>query len=784
MNPDEQLSVKECARLFVGEDKWHVRSLPGKGTGLKLADGPSGLRIEKNNALGFPESVEAIAYPCACALACTFDPQLLKKLGEHLAKECVQKRVDVLLGPGVNHKRSPLCGRDFEYFSEDPILSSDLAAAYIEGLQENGIGASLKHFAGNSRETARMVENSIIDQRTLHELYLRQFERTVRKAQPWTVMAAYNRLNGKYCTENEELLQHLLREKWGYQGIVVSDWGALSDPVRAINAGTDLEMPGGDHGTSEALLEGIEKGSLKTETLRKSSARMLELIKKCSEKKISEYDEKEHYAFAQELAERSIVLLKNEGMLPLKENEKIAVIGAFAEHPRFQGTGSSKVNCPDHDCLLDALEASGKEYSYAQGYHLLLDTEDPILSEQAVLVAKTCQKAIILAGLPDGKEAEGYDRENMRLPACQNKLIERICEVCKDVTVVLQCGAPVELPWAEKVQGIVMTYLNGCRGGEALKRILYGEADPSGKLAESFPLKETDVPCVRYFRNDIFSCEYREGIYSGYRYYTSFNKPVRYPFGHGLSYTSFAYRDLSVHKEDDHITLSLKVKNIGKQKGRETVQIYVSLPQSRIARPLRELKAFRSVELQAGEEKEITLQIALADLKYYDVLLERDELEEGIYRFEAASSSEDIRLVKELSLEGYSSPCSTLKKEYLQEEEGVVTVSDTDFAKMLGTPLVKEERTSFTRDSIIFELGSRRLGRTVHRFIDRYLKRKKLHDVSRSMVFESPLRMMLMASDRFTWKTVDIVADLFNGKSRWFLRRFFKSIRKKEKHSA
>ena len=780
MNPDEELTVKECAKLFVGADKWHVRGFPEKGVpGLKLADGPSGLRIEKSNALGFPESVEAVAYPCACALACSFDPQLMKELGKRLAEECRRYNVDILLGPGVNHKRSPLCGRNFEYFSEDPILSSELASAYIEGLQENGIGTSLKHFAGHSRETARMVENSVIDQRTLHELYLRQFERTVRKAQPWTVMAAYNRLNGKYCTENKKLLQQKLRKEWGYKGIVVSDWGALSDPVKALNAGTDLEMPGGDHGTSDALHEGISEGKLSADTLRQSSARMLALMEKCAEKKAADYDEKEHYAFAEELAERSIVLLKNEGMLPLDKEEKIAVIGAFAEHPRFQGTGSSKVNCPDHDCLLDALEADKKAYSYAQGYHLLLDTEDPLLSEQAVLMAKACRKAVIMIGLPEGKEAEGYDRENMKLPASQNRLIERICEVFENVTVVLQCGAPVEMPWAEKVQGIVMAYLSGCRGGEALKRILYGEISPSGKLAESFPLVEEDVPCVRYFRNDIFRCEYREGIYSGYRYYSSFSKPVRYPFGHGLSYTAFVYRDLQLRKEEKNVVLSLFVRNSGKRKGRETVQIYAALPQSRIARPLRELKAFRSVELDPGEEKQIEMKIALEDLKYYDVLLERYELEEGVYRFEAASSSEDIRLVRELFLPGYTFPCSTLKQAYLREEEGMVTVSDADFAAMLGTPPTTEERKRFTRDSIIFELGSKRLGRAVHRFIDRYLRRRKLHDVSRSMVFESPLRMMLMASDRFTWKTVDVIADLFNGHLLGFFRRLLKSIKGK-----
>lgn len=781
MKPNKKLTAEESAKLFVGEDKWHIRGLPEKDIpSLRMADGPSGLRIEKSNALGFPESVEAIAYPCACALACSFDPELMKKLGNMLAEECKRYGVDILLGPGVNHKRSPLCGRNFEYFSEDPILSSDLAAAYIEGLQEKGIGASLKHFAGNSRETARMVENSVIDMRTLQEIYLRQFERTVRKTQPWTVMAAYNRLNGSYCTENSALLKDLLRDKWGYQGIVVSDWGALSDPARAIHAGTDLEMPGGDHGTSDALLEALKKGELKEETLQESSSRMLELAEKCSHKKAAEYDEKTHFAFAGELAERSIVLLKNEGMLPLLENEKIAVIGAFAEHPRFQGTGSSKVNCPQHDCFLDALEENELPYVYAQGYHLLIDQENPLLSEEALRIARERRKTIVFAGLPDGKEAEGYDRENMRLPNCQNRLIEKLCEVSDEVTVVLQCGAPVEMPWADKVQGIVMTYLSGCRGGGALERILYGKVSPSGKLAESFPLKEEDVPCIRYFRDDIFTCTYREGIYSGYRYYSSFAKPVRFPFGHGLSYTEFRYQDLRLEKEKDAVLLSLKVQNCGSREGREIVQIYVSLPESRIARPLRELKAFASVELLPGETKEVTLRISLEDLKYYDVLLERYELEDGLYRFEAAASSEDIRLSSDIRIAGYTNPCSTLKKEYLQEEEGMVLVSDADYSKMLGAPLQKEERKRFTRDSIVFELGSKRLGRRVHYYIDRYLRRKKLHDVSRSMVFESPLRMILMASDRFTWKTVDVIADLFNGHFLGIIRRLLRSLKKKD----
>ncbi|MBQ2690415.1 MAG: glycoside hydrolase family 3 C-terminal domain-containing protein, partial [Solobacterium sp.] len=565
--------------------------------------------------------------------------------------------VDLLLGPGINHKRSPRCGRNFEYFSEDPILSSELASGYIQGLQSCGIAACVKHFAANSRETGRLVQDSVVDERTLQEIYLYQFERVIRQARPWSIMAAYNQLNGAYCCENEELLKDILRKQWGYDGTVISDWGAVSDPLQSAKNGLNIEMPGPDHGTADALLEGIKQGTLSEAALRESTEYIRKLVERCSHKTDRD-PEVDHFAFAQELAERSAVLLKNEGVLPLKQ-ERIALIGAFAEKPRYQGAGSSKVHCLSVDSLKGTLEEAGLPFVYAQGYRTDSDDSDPVLIKEALEAAEQCDTVVLMLGLPDGKEAEGFDRPHLSLPENQNRLVEHILQVNRNVIVVLQCGAPVTVPWAEDVKGILLMYLSGCRGGKALKRLLYGEVNPSGKLAETFPLREEDVPCEPFYDNDLLQVQYREGIFTGYRYYSTFGKEVRWSFGYGLSYTAFRYDGFTVSTDNERLYAEVTLTNTGTCTGRETVQVYAGLPESRIARPSIELKGFTTVELSPGETRTVIVEIPLEDLKYWDVQEHSRLLETGVYTLYAASSSQDLLLKAQIALEGTAEPYST-----------------------------------------------------------------------------------------------------------------------------
>ncbi|MBR0478539.1 MAG: glycoside hydrolase family 3 C-terminal domain-containing protein, partial [Solobacterium sp.] len=589
------------------------------------------------------------------------------RFGQVLADECIRDGVDILLGPGINHKRSPRCGRNFEYFSEDPILSSELASGYIQGLQSCGIAACVKHFAANSRETGRLVQDSVVDERTLQEIYLYQFERVIRQARPWSIMAAYNQLNGAYCCENEELLKDILRKQWGYDGTVISDWGAVSDPLQSAKNGLNIEMPGPDHGTADALLEGIKQGTLSEAALRESTEYIRKLVERCSHKTDRD-PEVDHFAFAQELAERSAVLLKNEGVLPLKQ-ERIALIGAFAEKPRYQGAGSSKVHCLSVDSLKGTLEEAGLPFVYAQGYRTDSDDSDPVLIKEALEAAEQCDTVVLMLGLPDGKEAEGFDRPHLSLPENQNRLVEHILQVNRNVIVVLQCGAPVTVPWAEDVKGILLMYLSGCRGGKALKRLLYGEVNPSGKLAETFPLREEDVPCEPFYDNDLLQVQYREGIFTGYRYYSTFGKEVRWPFGYGLSYTAFRYDGFTVSTDNERLYAEVTLTNTGTCTGRETVQVYAGLPESRIARPSIELKGFTTVELSPGETRTVIVEIPLEDLKYWDVQEHSRLLETGVYTLYAASSSQDLLLKAQIALEGTAEPYSTLSMKRAETEE-------------------------------------------------------------------------------------------------------------------
>ena len=775
------LTLTEETKLFVGADPWHTYGIPDKGIpSLTMSDGPHGLRIETKSGLGFNTSKPAVCYPTASALGCTFDPELMQEFGRILAEECAAEGVDILLGPGVNHKRSPLCGRNFEYFSEDPLLTAELASGYIQGLQDNGIAACLKHFAGNSREMGRLVQDSVIDERTLYEIYLRQFEKIIRKSRPAAVMAAYNLLNGTYCCENKELLTDILRHKWGYQGVIMSDWGAVSDPVMSAVNGLDVEMPGGDHGTSLLLKNAYKNKILTDERISTHTDTMRRLAEFCSTEKKRTFRTEDHLAFAQKLAERSAVLLKNDGSLPLSKQDDLAVVGLLAKTPRYQGTGSSKVNSITHDSLCEALDEAGVKYTYAQGYHTVVDEYDPVLGEEAVRAARTHAQTVVVVGLTDGFEAEGYDRTHLDLPKAQNQLINRLLEVNTHLIIVLQCGAPVVLPWAEDVSSILCQYLSGCQGGHALYRLLYGEAVPCGKLAETFPMSLESTPGYRYYADDLLQVQYREGIFTGYRYYDTFGIPVRYPFGHGLSYTTFDYSDLKVRQDEGGIHVSLKIQNTGKYDGAEIVQLYMQMKDSRIARAKRELIGFKRQMIKAGDSAEIDVYIPFEDLSYYDIGTHERQVEEGMYTIMAGSSSEDIRLSADIAVNGCKEPVSTLSKEYIRVTAGEMEISQTDFISMLGHDLPQERAGwPFHRNTTVRELGISKAGRAVHRQIGRILNREGMEDVRSSMVFEAPLRMMLMAGKGITWQTVDEIAKLFNGHVLGSIRRIRRSLDRK-----
>ena len=763
----KQLDVKEQARAFTGKDNWTTIDDPEAGLpSIRMSDGPNGLRIEKASGLGFPESHPATLYPTASLTACSFDRNLQYELGKHLARECMENNVQVLLGPGVNHKRSPLCGRSFEYYSEDPYLSGQLGAAYVNGVQDQGVGVSVKHFAANSREYGRMVQDSIVDERALMEIYLSQFEMIVKSSHPWTMMAAYNRLNGKYCCEHKELLD--LARKWGFDGLFVSDWGAVPDPASSLAAGLNLEMPGGNHGSDEKILEGLDNGTVTEAMLEANTEALRTLVDRVSHPQVSN-ELQDRLAFAQTAAEQSAVLLKNEQILPLANTDSIALIGPFARTPRIQGTGSSKVNAKEADTIYDVMKKAHMIFSYAPGFTLSPETVDFSLEEQALALAEHCSKVVVIAGLPEGDEAEGYDRQTLSLPENQNHLIQRLAQVNRNLIVVLQCGAPVELPWINDAKAVLCMYLSGARGGQATVNLLTGSVNPSGKLAETWPMKLEDTPCYATFHNDLLQVQYRESIYTGYRYYEKANVKPLFPFGFGLSYTTFAYSNLTIDTSSDQPIVTATITNTGSLPGKEIVQCYVGKKDSRIASVVKQLKGFEKVELNPGESTTVAFRLDDRSFAYFDVNIHDWQTEAGVYQILIGSSSNDMRLEGELFRNGTLSPYSRIPLQYVQEACTTHGFTQMAFEKVLGHPIPEAEvRRPFTVNTSIQELQTTGLGRLIKKGINLFRSFVEMPGVTEGMVMEVPIRMALMGSDRVTWKTIDAIADLFNGKASIF----------------
>ncbi|WP_424448292.1 glycoside hydrolase family 3 C-terminal domain-containing protein [Microbacterium arborescens] len=659
------LTLEEKASLTSGASFWFTKPIERVGVPeLMLTDGPHGLRKQRvgGDHLGLGDSVPATCFPPAVALGSSWDPEVARRVGEAMGTEAAIEDVAVLLGPGINIKRSPLCGRNFEYLSEDPVVSGVLGTAIVSGIQSRGVGSSLKHFAANNQESDRMRVSSDIDARPLREIYLRGFQRVVEDAQPWTVMCSYNRINGVYASEDPWLLTQVLRDEWGFDGLVVSDWGAVNDRVAGLAAGLDLEMPSSDGRTDAQVVAAVRGGELDEAVVDVAAGRALELVRKASGSTAADItgplDADAHHALARDAASRSIVLLKNDGdLLPLAADTSVAVIGAFATDPRYQGAGSSQINPTRLDVALDEIRRiATAAVTAAAGFSIEADAADEQqarLRDEAVAAASAADVAVLFLGLPARLESEGFDRDDIDLPAVQRQLVDAVVEANPRTVVVLSNGGVVALPFADSVPALVEGWLLGQAGGGAIADVLYGVVSPSGKLAETIPVRIEDTPAYLDFPGEFSHVRYGEGLFVGYRWYDARRLPVAFPFGHGLSYTTFAYGDLSAQvRGDGDVEVTVEVTNTGSRAGREVVQVYTSLPAGRVQRPVRELKAFASVELDAGERRTVTLIVRRADLAYWDVRFDRWVVEGGDYVVDVAASSRDVRGTLSLPVTG------------------------------------------------------------------------------------------------------------------------------------
>lgn len=688
----EKMTLEEKASLCSGADFWHTKGIERLGIpSMMLTDGPHGLRKQPDKAdhLGLNGSLPATCFPTASALASSWDEELISRVGQCIGKEAAGEDVSVVLGPGLNIKRDPLCGRNFEYFSEDPYLAGKLAAAMVRGIQSQGVSACVKHYAVNSQETGRMGMNEVVDERALREIYLEGFRYAVTEGRPGCLMTSYNRVNGVFANENMHLLRDILRNEWGYEGMVVTDWGGNNDRVAAIKAGCSLEMPASGGITDAQIVRAVKSGELDERLLDEAVDRYLSLLYSTRPAlgKGKRFNYSLHHQTAREAAARCAVLLKNEGrILPLKKGQSVAVIGDFAALPRYQGAGSSLINPTKLDCALEALKESGLDIvGYAQGF-LRSGGKSEKLKVQALDLAEQAEVCLLFLGLDEGRETEGKDRSNMRLAENQLELLKELYSAGHKIAVVLSAGAPVELPWAEMPKAILMAYLGGQAGGGAIADLVSGKLSPSGKLAESFPLCYSDCPTAGYYPGRELSAEHRESLYVGYRYYDTAKKPVAFPFGHGLTYSRFEYSDLEVNGRE----LCFRLKNIGSVKAAETAQVYISSPDCPLFHPEKELKAFAKVELEPGEERFVRLKLDEHAFAHYSV--EKGAWLEfpGLYKIQVGASSRDIRLRKSYVIEGEKAAQQSCESLPHYRQGNVQAVPDDEFEALLGRPLPPE----------------------------------------------------------------------------------------------
>ena len=687
-----QMSLEEKCYFLSGKDFWQTRSVERLGVpNMTLSDGPHGIRKQagEGDQLGLNPSLPATCYPTAAAVANSWDVELGEEIGAHLGAEAASQGVCVVLGPGLNIKRSPFCGRNFEYFSEDPYLAGKLAASYIRGIQKNGVAACPKHFAANSQELRRMASDSVMDERTLREIYLTGFEIAVKEGHSKSIMSSYNRINGVYANENRHLLQEILRDEWGFDGFVVSDWGGSNDHVEGVRAGSHLEMPttGGD--SDLELIDAVKSGRISQELLDRRVDELLDVILSTAGAvkplEGKPFDVEKHHVMAAKASEQSIVLLKNENnLLPLKRGAKVAVIGEFAQKARYQGAGSSVVNPTRLDNAMDVIQGFGLDVAGFEAGYPRSGKGDPAMQARAVELAKKADTVLLYIGLDEISESEGLDRSHMRLPQSQIDLIEAVSKANPNVVAVMSAGSAVEMPWLPKIKALVHGYLCGQAGASSVLKVILGQVNPSGKLAESYPVKYEDVSSAPYFPAKERTAEYREGLFVGYRYFETAKTPVLFPFGFGLSYTTFEYSGLTVTEKEASFTL----KNTGGMDGAEVAQLYVSKPDGEVFRPAKELKGFAKVFLKAGESKKVTIPLDDKAFRYFNVDTNKFEVEGGAWTVLIGASCADIKLSGTVEVQGTGAKPPYDKEKFAKYFSGdIKSVSDAEFEALLGRPI-------------------------------------------------------------------------------------------------
>lgn len=779
-----KMSLSQKASLCSGRDFWHTKPIEELSVpSIMMTDGPHGLRKQKDESdhLGINESYPATCFPPAATSACSFDRELMSEMGQALAKECLEQEVSVLLGPAVNIKRSPLCGRNFEYFSEDPYLTAQMAKRYINGVQSKSVGASIKHYLANSQEKLRLVSDSVVDERALREIYLPAFEESVKQEQPWTVMCSYNKVNGTYASENKRYLTDILRYEWGFKGAVISDWGSVNNRTEGLEAGLDLEMPYSGADNDQSIVNAVKSGMLDVKLLDKSAARLVALALAGKEPGKESCDMDMHNELARRIARESAVLLKNDQILPIKKNAKVAVIGEFAKNPRYQGAGSSHVNSYKVTSVIEEFESKGINFEYAQGYDAKSDMPDMQLITEAVKAAKQSDVAILFVGLPDAYESEGYDRTHMDLPPSHTMLIESICNANKSAVAVIYTGSAVVMPWIKLVKGALLLYLTGQNNGGAVYDLLFGDYSPCGKLAETFPKALEDNPSYNWFAKKKIT-QYRESIYVGYRYYDKANRQVAFPFGHGLSYAKFDYSDITLDKvkmkDNETLTVKCKIKNSSYTEAKEIVQLYVRAPSETVYRPERELKGFEKITLKPLEEKMATFELDKRSFAYWNILIHNWHVESGIYTIEIASSSRDIRLTAQVEVigdnEAHVPDFNQKAPAYYNLSKETLNIQDDQFRAILGYEIPSEPASRpYTINSTVRDIQTSFLGRLLVKLLEGYAK-KTTKDLSKDsesmkqliegMIYDMPLRSLCtMTGGAFSKEKVDSIVTLLNG---------------------
>ena len=783
-----KMTIEEKCHLLSGRDFWQTQSVKRLGVrNITLSDGPHGIRKQEGagDQLGLNGSVPATCFPTAATMANSWDPELGEEMGKLLGEEAACQGVCVLLGPGMNIKRNPFCGRNFEYFSEDPYLAGKMAAGYVRGIQANGVSACPKHFAANNTELRRMASNSVVDERTLREIYLTNFEIAVTEGHPKSIMSSYNMINGVYANENEHLLQHILRDTWGFDGFVVSDWGACNDYVDGVRAGSHLEMPSTGGDSPSQLQQAIYEGRISEDEVDKRVDELLDVML-ATRKAVDQYEGKSfdveaHHAFAQKCSEQSIVLLKNENnILPLKPGSSVAVIGEFAKKARYQGAGSSVVNCTKLDNTMDVignfnLNVVGFEAGYPR--HGKPDAE--LIGKAAALAGKA-DYVLMYMGLDEISESEGLDRYTLKIPDCQIDALKAVAKANPNVIIVMSAGSSVEMPWLDCCKALVHGYLCGQAGASAVLKVILGEVNPSGKLSESYPVRYEDCSSAPYFPAKERSVEYREGLYVGYRYYDSANIPVTFPFGFGLSYTKFEYSNLKLTEKAATFTL----KNTGSRDGAEIAQLYVHAVAPSVYRPNKELKGFKKVFLKAGEAKEVTIELDDKAFRYFNNVTNRFEIDGGEYEIMVCASVSDVRLSGTVNVKGTDAPaCEKLSEIPSYVSGNIKAVSDTEFKALLGheIPDGKWAGTIQPNDALAQLYYAHSLkARLAWKVMDSILKKsieKGEPDLNITFIYNMPVRAIgKMAGGMVSQEMCGGILDIINGHGIAFIKGLFKII--------